>query len=488
SVVTGDMDGDGDLDLLTTNQDGNQVAWYRNDGGESFGSARVIDSYPLMLAKRAEFVDMDSDGDMDVVAGSFGEPPVPSGEVAWYENDGSESFTKHVIINDAGFEGVYSVATADFDKDGDQDVVAVSQLDNKVALFVNNGSEVFTTRIVDAAAIAARTVRVADVDADGWDDLLVASVDDDTVAWHRNNQAGGFVKAVVDNGADGAYGVYAADMDQDGDLDVLSAGRDSGEVKVYYQLGDPRPPGADEVVLVEPGGLWHIRRPGLADYTFYFGVPGDVPLFGDWDGDGVDTPGAWRPGAGGGLAYMTNTLPPDGGVGVGDFSFYFGNPGDQVFSGDWDGDGADSLGVNRGGRLFLTNANGSGGGPVATDYDFYFGVPGDRAFGGDGDGDGDDGVFVYRESTGLVYYTNSAPASGVASTAADFFFGIASDRFVAGDWDADGIDTAAIFRESTTTVYWSNTNPSGGAAAPTDGSYVCGSPGWIPVAGITGLP
>ncbi|MBT8462459.1 MAG: hypothetical protein KJO44_08015, partial [Gemmatimonadetes bacterium] len=259
------------------------------------------------------------------------------------------------------------------------------------------------------------------------------------------------------------------------------------QVKVYYQLGDPVLPAADEVVLVEPGGLWHIRRPGVPDYTFYFGAPGDTPLFGDWDGDGIDTPGAWRRGAGGGLAYMTNTLPPDGGLGVGEFEFFFGIPGDQVFSGDWDGDNIDTLGINRNGHMFLTDTNGSGGAPVPTDYDFYFGVPGDRAFGGDGDGDGDDGVFVYRESNGLVYYTNTTPVSGVAPTEADFFFGDPSDRFVAGDWDADGKDTAAIFRASNTTVYWSNTNTSGGAAAPTDGSYVWGAAGWMPVAGLTGL-
>lgn len=242
----------------------------------------------------------------------------------------------------------------------------------------------------------------------------------------------------------------------------------------------------EQVLLVEPNGRWHLRRPGTSDYTFFYGVPGDVPIFGDWDGDGLDTPGAWRQGPGGGFAYLTNTLPPNGGVGVAEFDFFFGAPGDQVFVGDWNGDTIDTLGVNRSGRIFLTNTNGSGGSPVPTDYDFFFGVPGDRAFGGDGDGDGDDGVFLYRESDGFVYYTNQTPVGpgAVAPTAANYFFGVASDRFVAGDWNRDGVDTAGIYRDSNTTVYLTNTNESGGNPAPTDESFVWGGSGWHPLAGF----
>ena len=246
----------------------------------------------------------------------------------------------------------------------------------------------------------------------------------------------------------------------------------------------------DEVVLVEPGGRWHIRVPGNPDYTFFYGDPGDIPLFGDWDGDGFDTPGMWRQGPGGGFAYLTNTLPPDGGSANAEFDFFFGDPGDEVFSGDWDGDGIDTLGINRGGHIFLTDTNGSGGLPVPTDYDFWFGDPGDRAFGGDGDGNGKDAVFVYRDTTGFVYWTDQTPVGplAVAPTTDEFFFGDPADSFVAGDWNADLVDTASIFRSSNTTVYWTNTNASGGAPAPTDGSYVWGTAGWTPVAGVPELP
>ena len=476
SVVTGDMDGDGDLDLLTTNQDGGQVVWYENDGAEGFGSPMVIDQYPLMTAKRAEFVDMDSDGDMDVVAGHFGEPPVPSGEVAWYENEGSEVFTKHVIIAAEDFEGVYSVFPYDMDLDGDQDVLAVSQRDNTVALFVNNGSQTFTRQVIDSAALALRTVRAADLDADGLPDVLTASVDDDTVAWYRNDGTGGFTKSVIDAAALGAYGLYAADVDLDGDLDVLSAQRDSGNIVVYYQQGTPAVT-TDLVVLVEPGGEWHLRYPNGTEYTFFYGNPGDQPLMGDWNGDGLDTPGMFRPATG--FVYLTNALPPDGGVGVADAggSFFFGAAGDQVLVGDWDGNGTDTLGIHRREKVYLTNVNATS----FAQHEFFFGRPGDVVFGGDANGDGADSIFLYRPDDGLVYFTNDVPIgpSAPAFTAGAFHFGSVDDEFVVGDWDADGIDTVGIFRPSDGTVHLRNENSLGF----TDVSYIFGEAGWLPVAG-----
>ena len=233
---------------------------------------------------------------------------------------------------------------------------------------------------------------------------------------------------------------------------------------------------ADEVVLVEPNGRWHIRVPGNDDYTFFYGVPGDVPLFGDWDGDGFDTPGMYRPSNG--FAYLTDTLPPDGGVGVAEFDFFYGIPGDQVFVGDWDGDSGDSLGISRNGKMYLANTNAT----VVADIEFWFGVPTDIAYGADPDGDGKDSVIVYRQSNSFAYYTNDT-TQDVAPTDGDVFFGIPGDKFVIGDWDRDTIDTPGVFRGSDTTVYLKNDYVTGVA----DDSYVWGTAGWTPVAGVHGV-
>lgn len=233
-------------------------------------------------------------------------------------------------------------------------------------------------------------------------------------------------------------------------------------------------PAIDGVVLVEPDGRWHVRRPGQPDYTFFYGDPGDVALLGDWDGDGVRTPGRYRPQTG--LAYLTNELPPDGGEGAGDpaLTFHFGIPGDQVLVGDWDGDGLDTLGVHRNGSLFLADDAGTG----AADLVFWFGTSTDVAFGGDPDGDGRDGVFLYRPSTGAFYYTDSPPGGFgvVAPTDGSLFFGVPGDRPVIGDWDGDGVDTVGVFRPGDATVYVRDVNTTG----PAETAYRFGEAGWVP--------
>jgi PKD repeat protein len=237
-----------------------------------------------------------------------------------------------------------------------------------------------------------------------------------------------------------------------------------------FGFGSPR---YEDVVLVAPSGRWHFRQPGSPDRTFWYGIPGDVPLFGDWDGDGTETPGMYRPETG--FAYLTNSIPPNGEVGFGELEFFFGLAGDQVFSGDWDGDGTDTLGIARNGKMFLRNTNDTG----VADTEFFFGSSTDIAFGGDPDGDGRDGIFLYRPSSGLTYFTNDVPAGDVAPTNGSLFFGMSIDRFVIGDWDGDGVDTVGVFRPSDTTVYLRNSNSTGTA----DEFYVFGASSWLPVAG-----
>ena len=82
-------------------------------------------------------IDMDGDGDMDMVAASYSDD-----RIAWYENNGSESFTYHIISNNVDEAwGVYAI---DFDSDGDIDALSASHEDDKIAWYENNGSESFT--------------------------------------------------------------------------------------------------------------------------------------------------------------------------------------------------------------------------------------------------------------------------------------------------------------------------------------------------------
>ena len=222
-------------------------------------------------------------------------------------------------------------------------------------------------------------------------------------------------------------------------------------------------------------GRWY-RHDGLGSgdpvTAFYFGNPGDVPFMGDWDCDGVRTPGLYRQSDG--FVYLRNTNTQ----GVADITFFFGNPGDVPVAGDFDGDDCDTLSIYRpaDGRFFVVNELGrNGGGLGAADYDFWFGNPGDNPFVGDFDGDGIDTIGLYRTSTGFAYFRNSL-ATGIADLS--FFYGDPGDKIVAGDWDGDGDDTVAVYRPSTGWFYVNFDNAQGNADyALYVGSYVAAARG-----------
>ena len=206
---------------------------------------------------------------------------------------------------------------------------------------------------------------------------------------------------------------------------------------------------ADQVALQDPNsGIWHIRHADGSVDTFYYGDPRDTPYAGDWNGSGIDTMGLYRESAG--YLFLRNTNDQ----GVADISIYYGIPRDLPISGDWNGDGIDTVGIYRSSesRFYLRNTNTQG----IADIDFSFGNARDVPIAGDWNGDGFDTVGVYRPSTRMVYLMNDL-SHPVASTSF-FYSGTASgDRIVAGDWDGDGDDTVGIYRPSTATWYLRDT-------------------------------
>ncbi len=186
------------------------------------------------------------------------------------------------------------------------------------------------------------------------------------------------------------------------------------------------------------------------DAAFLYGNPGDVPLLGDWDCDGVRTPAMYRPANG--FMYLRNANSE----GIADVEYFYGDPADIPLAGDFDGDGCDTLAIYRAdeGRVYVKNSLGTG----IADVDYFFGNPGDKPFVGDFDGDGVDTVGLHRESTGFVYFRNEH-AAGPADF--EFFYGDPGDRILAGDWDGDGTDTVAIYRPADETVYYRMSNSAG---------------------------
>ena len=111
-----------------------------------------------------------------------------------------------------------SVFAADVDGDGDIDVLSASRYDDKIAWYENDGSETFTAHTITTTADEAFSVFAADVDGDGDMDVLSASINDDKIAWYENDGSESFTAHTITTTANGAVSVFAADVDGDGDL------------------------------------------------------------------------------------------------------------------------------------------------------------------------------------------------------------------------------------------------------------------------------
>lgn len=239
----------------------------------------------------------------------------------------------------------------------------------------------------------------------------------------------------------------------------LGAGIVNAAAAVRYE---PEPwLGGDSVGVVDQTtGIWYLRRPDSLTTSFYFGVPGDYPLMGDWNCDGVDTPGLYRQSDG--YVYLRNSNTQ----GNADIQFYFGNPGDVPLAGDFNADGCDTVSIYRPSeaRFFIINKLGSNdGGLGSAETDFYFGDFGDKPFVGDFNNDGQDTVGLHRESTGYVYYRNTL-TTGVADN--EFFYGNPGDQVFAGRWAQNptpGPETVGLFRPSQGHFYLRFENSQGNA-------------------------
>jgi WD40 repeat protein len=156
-----------------------------------------------------------------------------------------------------------------------------------------------------------------------------------------------------------------------------------------------------------------------------------------------DTPAIYRPTT---STFHFPTLP----------SVTFGNPNDHPITGDWNGDGVDTLGVfdPLAGRFQLRNSNT----PGAPDLSFLYGNPGDIPLAGHWTATAlHDGVGTYRNTNGTMYlFLRNQLSTGYADLTA--IVGNPGDLPVVGDWNGDGVDTVGLYRPESTTFYLFNRN------------------------------
>ncbi|MEZ6053370.1 MAG: VCBS repeat-containing protein [Planctomycetaceae bacterium] len=259
--LVGDVDGDGDLDVVIVKNLRGHLLWFENDGSpmDDVLWQRHVVTTELPGAYDVALADFDQDGDLDVAASSW----VLGNQFAWFENDGSPGdgeWQKHMI--EADVPETRTIRAADFDGDGDADLLGTIRQSGEVVWYENSladGSISWSRHMIDDESVCPAHGNPVDMDCDGDLDVVMAlgfyfkpddddpkashSSDENQIVWYENNSPtqDGWARHVITSGFDDAFEAIAADLDGDGDVDVAGTSwRNPGRVAWFENHGDPK--------------------------------------------------------------------------------------------------------------------------------------------------------------------------------------------------------------------------------------------------------
>ncbi|WP_299601386.1 T9SS type A sorting domain-containing protein [uncultured Aquimarina sp.] len=223
SVFTVDIDGDGDNDVISGSND-QRIAWYENlDGDGSFGLQKVIIS-GLQTVNFVHAEDIDADGDYDIIAEIAG---YPGNKIIWLENlDGKGNFSQEKTIEE-GIEAVINISVSDLDNDSDFDIIVSSSQEKIIAWYENtDGKGNFSSRQVILSDInRPLAMSICDINNDSHLDIVYGNnlYDNDGFYWIKNQGgADSFEEpSKISRFADHTNYVICSDIDNDGDFDVF---------------------------------------------------------------------------------------------------------------------------------------------------------------------------------------------------------------------------------------------------------------------------
>ncbi|MFC2170509.1 FG-GAP-like repeat-containing protein [Calditrichota bacterium] len=226
SVYAVDIDSDGDMDVLGTATSGGDIAWWENSGNQELTRHTIAGNYAQVVSVSA--ADLDGDNDIDLLGAASRVDCI-----TWWENDGEQDFTRHTIAGDFGYAN--SVHAADVDGDEDMDVLGVSADEDDVAWWENDGEQEFTEHTIAGEFDGATSVCPVDIDGDGDMDICGSAYRANEIAWWENDGRQGFTEHTISNNYLGVLAIHAVDLDGDGDMDVTGAAFEDGSSISWWE-------------------------------------------------------------------------------------------------------------------------------------------------------------------------------------------------------------------------------------------------------------
>ncbi len=290
-VRLADFDGDGDLDAVCYSRFDDKLAWYENEDGQgNFGAQRVIytDSRSVKALKVA---DIDGDGDMDIVSGDYSSNS--SDELIWFENtNGQGNFIPHIL--NSFLASIPDICLQDLDSDGDIDILFSQSGNFGIFWYPNTGDGSFGEMLtINTSYGIPVVIKSADMNGDSHMDVVTIGSDGHTT-WYPNDGSNNFGNQIlIATPATDADHMTIADMDSDGDVDIVLG----NSINSNGQIGLVWMENTDGLGNFGPGqtittNLYHLNSIEIVDIDsdgdpdVICGADNGIKIFANTDGQG----------------------------------------------------------------------------------------------------------------------------------------------------------------------------------------------------------
>lgn len=226
-IITGYIDGDTTIDVAVVGFVSGETVWFSNDGTGVFSGPNIIESIPGSGPGNLDIADFDDDGDNDVLLLNSS-----IGTVELYYNNlipsGTVGFTKDPISVTSGEVYPFDISFGDVDDDGNLDIVVVDLYGGASGLgwYKKELDGTYSEIILTTTLGAPSTAKVEDIDNDGYNDIILssgASGAGNDIVWYRSTASGTFgSEIVIDDTQSQAYAFTLNDFDNDGDIDIAN--------------------------------------------------------------------------------------------------------------------------------------------------------------------------------------------------------------------------------------------------------------------------
>ena len=273
NVQVVDLDGDGNNEILACDAGNNRLLLCRRKGPGKWDIETLAED--LLAPAHATLVDLDRDGDRDLVVSLLGNIQPDDGvigQVVWLEKT-DDGYRRHLLLD--GVRRVADTQAGDLDGDGDIDLaVAVFGYARGEVLWLENDGEQSFLKHTLLKAPGAIHVPLADFDDDGDLDIVAVVSQDEEEIWGFENLGSGAGPKRFrprrlwfswDYGL-GSAGLVADDFDNDGDLDLLLPTGDNFE----YRYTFPQP--FQGCMLLRNDGNWKWKAQDLANFGGTYAV------------------------------------------------------------------------------------------------------------------------------------------------------------------------------------------------------------------------